>query len=147
MLQARPSRRWFSLDREILSNGELLTTVRFGWVREVGSFEFDGESFRIARETSLGAFVLTGASGVACRARQIAYSRRFEVDVDGQKVTLAPRSLFSRGFVLKKAGVIVGDIQRTWFTGKATIDLPEDLPQTVQIFLYWLATIMWRRSG
>ncbi|MHC4563499.1 MAG: hypothetical protein ACYS8X_12095 [Planctomycetota bacterium] len=126
-----------------------MTTVTFGLLRDVGSFELAEEPFKIVRGSWRGDFVLTGTDGEVYRAstRERIFSCRFKVDIDGREFALTRKSCFSWRFMLQEDGVTVGEIRLAWFSSKATIDLPEALPYTVQVFLYWLAALVRLRAG
>jgi hypothetical protein len=62
-------------------------------------------------------------------------------------LTLKPRSLFSRTFVLVHGDREIGSMRSTSLLGNsADIDFPENLPLPMQLFLAFLVITAWRRA-
>ena len=73
--------------------------------------------------------------------------RSFEVTHDGRTYTLKAASPFERRFLLRRAGRVLGSIApQHIFTRKARIDLPEDLPLELRVFLTWLVILLWKHQ-
>jgi hypothetical protein len=102
------------------------------------------------RETLLlGDFFLMNNDVLVAKAdKPSAFSRRFVITAAGREMTLAAESPLTRRFRLTENGRTIGTIRPNHFlTRKCTIDLPEDIETPVQIFIFWLVVLMWRRAA
>jgi hypothetical protein len=149
MLMAVPA-RWFSWDFAVLEGSQVIAAIDVSWWREEGELAVQGRTFRVYREGLMrGAFVLESAGSVLARAEKpSAFRRAFVVEHGGRRYTFAARSPFQRAFELRDGSGAVGAIAPLGiFTRRARVDLPEDLPLAVRVFIVWLAVILWRRDA
>jgi len=149
MLEADP-KHFFSNDFVVRSSDRTITSLDVSMWRERGEFELDGVSHRLYREGFMsGAFVLERAGFVIARAmKPSAFSSRFEVDIGGRpfslrrsRCSLAASASFSGE---QQVGVIrpVGA-----FTRRTAAALPSDWLPAVQLFVFWLALVIWNREA
>ena len=101
-----------------------------GWWRK--EYAFRGKDFAVfAQET--GSFFRT------------------EITIEHEKrnYTLTKKSFFKRDLVLEENDHVLGTLYDAGFLSSETIaDLPKDIPIQVQVFIIWLALVLWdRRSG
>ena len=148
MLRAIP-KGIFSWGFDVHEEGRAIAAVDVSWMRERGELLVKGESCSMYREGLLGDFVLEWKGGVVARAtKPSAFHRRFVVRYEGRELELGAKSVFGRTFVLLDGGAEIGRIAPEGiFTRKARIDLPDDVPLPVQVFMFWLVVILWRRSA
>jgi hypothetical protein len=147
MLEAVP-RGFLSNDYTLRSlDGSLAELDVSGW-RERAEFELDGVPHRLYREGVLsGAFVLERAGEVAARAEKpSAWRARFVLHLQGRTLELR-RLGWGRRFGLFEEGREVGRIAPAGvFTRRARIELPAGYPLPLQLFLFWLVLVIWRRD-
>ncbi|MBW3571579.1 MAG: hypothetical protein KY467_10775 [Gemmatimonadetes bacterium] len=118
-----------------------------GW-REKAEFAMHGGRYRLYRQGfASGAFVLEGNGRILARAvKPSAFRARFHVEVGGRTFELR-RTAWSGNFGLFDGGTQVGTIRRAgMFTRRAIIDLPGDWPLAAQVFVFWLALVIWNRD-
>ena len=148
MLRVQP-KSWWSEVYRVSEDGREVTEVNIRWMREAGTFAIGPDRFQVGREGWMSGdfYVARGGTRLASASKPSALYRRFEVRVQGQSYTLAPRSAFTRTFDLARGGHSVGSVRpEAWWSRKATAHLPEDLPLEVRVFLVWLVLVMWKRS-
>jgi hypothetical protein len=76
------------------------------------------------------------------------FKRSFRVDVGGRKLMLKAASAWRRQIEVHDDDALIGRIGPTGWAGRTSvIDLPSDLPLPVQLFLFWLVIILWRRDA
>ncbi len=147
MLKVRPKSA-FSQRYEILDGRKKLTTVNIGWWREAGEFQLGGEKYKIGRQ-GLGSglfYVEQDGEVLASAEKPSALRNRFTVHHDGTRYELSRRSLLGRAFDLKRSGTSVGSMTATSaFTRSAKVNLPDELPAPVQVFITWLVLVIWKR--
>lgn len=110
----------------------------------------EGVPHTIGREgLASGAFTLARGGAVIARARRHSALRsRFEREHAVHRYELQKPSWWGRGYELLLDGQPVGSIRpRSPFTRRATIELPPDLPLSVQVFLAALVAFMWQREA
>jgi hypothetical protein len=96
-----------------------------------------------------GAFVLLESERELARAEKpSAFHRSFEVSQNGKSYTLGAESAFRRKFVLKENGQLVGAVHPfSAFSRKCVVDLPNEIPLPVRVFMVWLVIILWKRDS
>lgn len=123
--------------------------IRVSGMRERAEFTLDGRRFRLGRERLLGgAFLLEDEHGTIARAvKPSAWRRRFELGAEGEEWALEADSVWSRSFSLVRRGERVGTVGRSGvFRRRAWAELPDGWPPEVQLFVFWLALVLWRRA-
>jgi hypothetical protein len=148
MLEAVP-KGIFSNTFVLRSSGEALGELNVSFWRERAEFQLDGIRHRLYREALMsGAFVLERAGCVVARAiKPSVFLNRFEIDLGGRPFTLRKISMFSRRFGLFFGEQQVGAIGRaSWFTRRAVLELPPDWSPAFQLFVFWLALLIWKRN-
>lgn len=158
MLRAIP-KGLFSNDYEIYRDEDQVAFLDPSAWREKAELEIEGQRYKLDREGWVGEFRLLDKMNhpVAKAAKTSAFKNRFEVEQGERRFVLDKTSFWSRGFSLWEvvpgpAGSearesLVGQIDREGLlTRRAVIDLPEDLPLPVQVFLFWLVVVLWNRQ-
>jgi hypothetical protein len=151
VLKSRP-KGFFSWDFVISEGNEEIAEVSLAWFRERGELSVKGEPCAIYREGLMGDFCLEWNGEVVARATKTSvWTRRFVVRFEGRELVLEAKSIFTRAFVLRDAGEGGKELGRispaSIFSRKAVIDLPEGVPLPVQVFMFWLVIILWRRAA
>jgi hypothetical protein len=140
----------FSWDFTVWRNGEAIADIDMSWFREHADVQIGGQTFSVYRESMLkGAFALQAGDRILARAWKVSvFARAFEIDFEGRKFELKATSYWTHHFALSENGIQIGWIGPTsWLGRKSVIDLPEDLPLPVQVFLFWLVVVLWRRRA
>lgn len=147
-IQAQP-RHLFSWGFDLLLDGESLAGFDMSWLREGGRFTYGDREYSLSREGFWsGDFLLTADQEVLARAAKSAFVRRFVVQTGAREFTLESASVFTRSFRLVEKEMIVGYVlPNHFFTRACTLEFPDDLSVPVQVFLFWLAVLMWRRAA
>lgn len=128
---------------------QLLGTLYMSWYRERGRFVLNGTEYSVSRERLWsGDFLLAAGEQILASASKQRSVRRFTVRVTDRELTLEAASPFTARFQLVEHGYVVGGVARDHlFSRKCTLDFPEDISVPVQVFLFWLVTLMWRRAA
>lgn len=149
MLSAVP-RSWWASDYNLLKDSTTVAVIDSSWWRETGELTIKDSTYRVYREGFMsGAFVLESGGSVLARAEKpSAFYRSFLVEHDGRKFTLEAESAFFRKFILSEAGQQIGSVYPLHaLTRKAVVDLPEELPLALRVFMFWLVAIQWKRDS
>ena len=148
MIEAVP-KRWFSGDYLLRqAHGTVADLDVSGW-KEKAEFDVAGGRYRVYREgVASGAFVLEKNGQKLARAvKPSAFQARFELQVGGRSLTLRRPRWWRSDFVLFEGGVQVGSVRRAGaFTRRTIIDLPHDWALAAQVFVFWLALVIWNRE-
>jgi hypothetical protein len=143
-------KRWFSWDCADLDDRGIVAGIDTSWWREKGVLTIQGASHPVYRERlTSGDFIMESAGSVLARAQKpSAFRRCFNVEHGSRQYTVQAQSAFRRTFVVLNGDIRIGSISPDgFFTRRATIDLPEDIPLPVRIFMVWLAVILWKRES
>jgi hypothetical protein len=149
MLEMVP-RNLFSNDYVVRLPEHAATVLDISNWRERGEFELDGAHYRLYREGRMsGAFILERDGAIIARATKPSVLRpRFDLELGGRPLILRRLSAFSRRFGVFAGDVQIGTIGRAGFvTRRANLDLPGDWPVAVQLFVFWLVLVIWRREA
>lgn len=150
MLKAVPH-AFFSWDFTILKNDVPIAEIDTAWFMERAEIDVEGQRYAIRRESwGCGRFFMETPAGdvIASVEKPSWLFRRYVVDFDGRRYELKALAPIARSFGLfdqeRRIGTIRPDailIRRT------TLDLPRTMPVAVQVFLFWLVLILWRRAA
>jgi hypothetical protein len=137
----------FSWKFSVKEGSEAITDVvdRSWWLNK-GEFILRGTTYRAHREGVMsGAFVLESASGVLARAEKPSAVRRSVViEHSGRRYTLRARSALRHELLLLDDSRQIGFLSpEGTFTRRANVDLPQEWPLPVRIFVMWLASMLW----
>lgn len=148
MLTAVP-RHWFSWDFTLTDGEKPLAEIDSSWWREKGVLTIADKPYRVYREGPLGAFVLESNGNVLARAEKpSAFSRRIVLHYSGTRYELKPRHVLSRTFQLLKGTAVVGALSPKGLPSRRMdIDLPEELPLAVRVFVVWLTVMLRKRDS
>ena len=149
MLRLIP-KHWFSWDFSVLDDRGIVAYIDISWWREKGVLTVQGASHPVFRERQMsGDFILESAGSILARARKpSAFRRCFNVEHGGRHYTVRAQSAFRRTFVVLDGDIGIGSITPDGiFTRRASIDLREDIPLAVRVFIVWLAVILWKRES
>lgn len=141
---------WFSWNFEVIQDDEYIADIDVSSWREKGQLRVLDQVGEVYRDGLVrGDFVFELNGAVLVRAcKPSTWRRTLNIEHQGQTYSLEAKSMFSRGFVLLNQGQQVGSLtQKGWFSRSATIDLPQELPLSVRVFIVWLAVILWRRDA
>jgi len=148
MLRVVPN-HWYSWDVTVSDESRPVASIATNWMREQGELSIDAETYPMYREAWMsGDFILEHAGQALARAEKPSLFRReFAIRHAGREYTLLPRAIFERTFVLLSGTREVGSVApEGFFTRKAAVDLPHELPLPVRMFIVWLTVISWRRQ-
>src|SRR5262249_10933633 len=149
LLKAVP-KHWFSWDFTIIEGVQLLAEIDVSWWREKGFLKVHGTSYRVYREgLASGDFILEYNGSILTRAMKPRALHPFlTIEYSGTQYTLRAKSFFRRAFLLLRGSEQVGSLSPEGvFTRRAQIDLPEELPLEMKVFIVWLAIILWKRQS
>jgi hypothetical protein len=92
---------------------------------------------------------LPGSEGhtIARADKPSAFRSTFNVTYADRNYTLKKESLVGRSFILLEGERETGSIRAGLLTRKAAVSLPEGMPKPVQLFVVWLAILLWRRES
>lgn len=157
MIEAVPA-GWLTSDYRVFHAGSELTRLAMAWDRDACRYEVDGRLYEARRSGFAG---LVGAyelveegQTVATVRRPNPFSRRYEViptaadDTRSGHLTLVAVSAFSRKFRVDRSSATIGVIRPvSLFSGRAVVDLPNEVPAAMQLFLLWLVITSWRQGN
>lgn len=149
MLRALPL-HVFSNTFSVRDGDREIARLSMGWLSDKGSSTVDDRKIRLRRERLFsGAFELELDGIVIAKAyKPSIFRNRFDIELENVRLQLERESVFSRSFVVRKGADILGRIDPvSIFTRKARIDLPDEWPTALQLFVFWLVLIIWKRMN
>lgn len=149
VLEAVP-KHWYSWDFVVQGKSGRVAEMDLSLWRERGTVDIEGKLFKLGREGFMSGMFALERNGerVASAVKPSAFSRTFEVRYGDHRYTLRAASLFSRRFVLIQGDTQVGSVTpQGWVTRRADVALPASLPKPVQVFILWLALLLWKRHS
>ena len=148
-LRAEP-RNLFSWGFDLYADESLVTTMDMAWIREGGTFTWQGTEFTLTHEHLWSATFLlrTEDQTLARAAKTSPFLRRFDVYWNDRTLTLEAVSPFGRSFRLVENDSVLGTIVPDHpLARRCAVDFPDDLTIPMHVFLFWLAALMWRRAA
>ncbi|MGA7413009.1 MAG: hypothetical protein WBW33_21210 [Bryobacteraceae bacterium] len=139
-----------SWDFSVLREGVPVAEIDVSWFREKGVLTLDGVQYPVYREHLLsGAYILElNGTQLARAEKPSALFRCFLFEHPGKTYTLQAGTAVFRKFVLLDDDREVGSITPEGpLIRNAMVDLPDNLPLPVQVFLIWLTVILWKRAA
>jgi hypothetical protein len=149
MLTAVP-KSWFSWDFDIQDESrQSIAEVRLSNWLERGAISVPGMDCKVSRQSVLGAFVLEQEGSILARAEKPnPFLREFIIEHDAKTYTLKAWSAFRRAMVLYKDGIVVGKlVPESFLTRSIRVELPEDMPLVLGLFVIWLTLVLWQRDS
>lgn len=142
----------FSGDYTITQDNEQVAELDLSLWKEQGTMIIADRRFQVRKEGWVNqTFLLEQGDQVIARARKPSvFKRRFELVLGETTCELRPKNVFCRTYHVYAPGTDtpVGRIARQgWFTRRTDIDLPDDWPAGLQVFVFWLVLLMWRRDA
>ena len=148
-IEAEP-KHMFSWGFVLSANQQYLTTIDMEWLVEGGHFEWEHNTYQLGKEGIWsGNFFLRANTEIIARAlKPNPFTRRFTLNFENRELILAAESPLTRCFCLFENDKEIGSIRPNHpFTRRTSIDFPDDLSVPVQVFIFWLAVLMWRRAA
>jgi hypothetical protein len=141
---------WFSWDFSVLQDGSPIAEIDISSWREKGVLAVGGSSYNVYREGLIsGQFILElNGTPLAHAEKPSALHRSFTIQHEGKTYILKAESVLGRTFLLLENDRRIGSITPAgMFTRKATVDLPDEMPLPIKVFLLWLTVILWKRDS
>ena len=148
-IQAKP-KHLFSWGFVLSVNHNHLVTMDVSFIREGGQFIWNNNTYQLSREGFYcGDFLLLKDNEIIARAsKPNPFTRRFVLGIGNREIVLAANSPFTRCFHLTENNMTIGSISPNHpFTRRTTIELPDDMDIPIQVFIFWLVVLMWRRAS
>ena len=117
--------------------------------REGAEMSLGGELYSLERDGVLrgGFFLRRGGDVVARAVKPSAFRSRFEVEHAGEHYSVERTGFLRSRFVVRQGPVDVGCLaRRGWAAHSCDIDLPQEWPEALRIFVFWLALVLWKRE-
>jgi hypothetical protein len=149
MLKAIP-KSWLSWDYSIVDGSKQIADMDLSLWREKGQATVGDAVYSVYREgLGHGAFILESDGNMLARAEKpSAFLRSFTIDFQSRQFILKAASAWGRKFLLLDGAVELGSITPDGFlTRRGRVDLPDDLPLPLTIFIIWLTLIIWKRDS
>ena len=137
-------------------DGQVVARLTFRAMREAGDIVVDGERHEVRRERAGGGRwllrpVIEGAPGraVAVAEKPSAWRHRFVVRAPGRSTALHVQrpSALRRTYEVREADRVIGRLRQvSMWRRRISVDLPDDLPPQVQVFVVWLVLLLFRRD-
>jgi len=146
MIEAVP--KHFLSSNYLLSEGrEFVTELRLsGWRYYRGNFEIAGVRYELGRERFFrGDFTIFAERRVLARATKPSiFHNCFQLQLFGRNFVLYQHLGGRPTFILFESNREMGRVfQRSVFTRRACIELPDEWPIPIRVFIFWLALVTW----
>jgi hypothetical protein len=141
---------WLGWNFDVLAGHQKIAEIKSSTLPESGTFLLDTSSYRAYREGMFsGDFFLESNGQTIAQARKpSAFHSSFDITHLDRSYTLRKESFVGRSFILLEGDRETGSIRpEGLLTRRAIVELPEVMPLPVQLFVIWLAIILWRREA
>ncbi|MBF2009480.1 MAG: hypothetical protein IGS49_29670 [Chlorogloeopsis fritschii C42_A2020_084] len=147
MLRTVP-RNWFTWNCEVIKNDISIAGIQFAAWTNTGELIVEGDCYRVYRESAFsGNFFLEKDGNRLIKAVKPSPFRVFRVYYAGREYELKAESSWKRIFLLLSQGETIGVIrpEHAW-TRRALVDLPENFPLVIRLFMVWLVLLSWKQE-
>jgi len=141
---------WLTWNYDLLDGDRLIAGIRVSSLPESGTFSIDGSSYSARRAGIFsGEYTLELNGQIIARAQKpSAFVNSFEIQYSDKRYALKKESFIGRSFVLLDGDRQIGSIQAKGFLSrKADVELPEEIPLPIKVFILWLGILLWRREA
>jgi hypothetical protein len=130
------------------SNGVKLALVKYNYWSDQGGITLESSCYEIRHVWYSSEWTLELDGRVVAVAIKHPFYRFFDISYGSQNIVLRADSPFLKPFIVQQAGRLLGTIKPMHsFTRQASIDCSSSITIPVQIFLFWLTALMWKRSA
>jgi hypothetical protein len=132
---------------ELRENGQSVGELDGSWWRETAELDLDDGRYSFYRDQIIGGdYVIDHKGQTLARATRPKWWRtNYDVELFKRSVKLRRPFFLLRRYAVFEHGRRVGTIYPAWLSGRAKIDLPSDWTVLDRAFLFWLASLMWRK--
>jgi hypothetical protein len=132
-----------------ISDSDVEASVEFNFMSEQGNITFQSGYYDIKHTWLSGEWSLESDGRVIVIAiKPNPLTRFFVVSYDGRELVLKAMSPFGRSFVIEQDNRVLGMIEPMHtFTRRATIDCSSSVAIPIQLFMFWLTVLMWKRAS
>ena len=124
-------------------------SVKMSNWKEKGEVYITGKKAKFYRENMFtGDFVLKHDDQIVAKAQKpSAFYNRMEITIGENLFVVQPESWFSQSYLVMHNEEQLGVIKKEgWFSNSAIIELPDDWPVALQVFVFLLVVVLWQRS-
>ncbi|MEM7758219.1 MAG: hypothetical protein AAF298_08855 [Cyanobacteria bacterium P01_A01_bin.40] len=133
-----------------ISDSDVAVSVKFNFMSEQGNITLDSSYYDIKHTWLSGKWSLeSDGKVIAIAIKPNPLTRFFEISYNNRKLlVLRAESSFTRSFAIEQDNKFLGTIKPMHpFTRRATVDCSSSVPIPVQISLFWLTVLMWKRAA
>jgi hypothetical protein len=133
----------------LITEPDIAASIEFDFWTEQGKISVDSDLYFVQHAWLSGEWSLVSESGiVALAVKPNPLTRVFEVSYDNDSLILRAHSPLTRSFLIEKSNALLGTIEPMHpFTRRAFIDCSPLLTIPIQLFLFCLTVLMWRRAA
>lgn len=129
--------------------GREIATIKMSPWRESAEVIIEGKQTEFYRENFVnGDYVLKFRDKVYIKAKKPSFWK-YEMIIHASDHTfeLKPCGLFTNSYEVYQDEIKKGEISRTaWFKKNAKMDLPDDWPVVLKVFIFLLVIVLWDRT-
>ena len=144
---------WWSWNFDVVREESAIAQIGISCWRENGTVDVAGTAYQVRRTSLLkGTYILESTDNVriAQAVRPSLGRRSFAIQygMPSGSCTLQAASFCTRRLVLRDDSHEMGTITPAGsFTRQAQAELPDQMPLAVQVFVLWLAVLLWKRES
>ena len=135
---------------QLRQGSQLLGEFTISLWRGKGRLELEEGTYQLYREGWFsGDFLLELNGKVVARAsKPSAFQNRFEIELPNLRVALRKPSSYNRRVIVLDGEREIGSIYPLGaITRRTGIDLPDDWPLPIRVFLFWIVFTIWKRPN
>ena len=136
--------------RFVGQNQRLLGELETSFWTSNGQLELEEGTYQLYREGRFsGDFLLEREGKVVARAvKPSVLQNRFEIETADRRLVLRKPSSINRRLIVVDGHKEIGSIYPLGvFTRRTHVDLPDDWPVPIQVFLFWIVFNVWKRAN
>ncbi len=133
----------------LITEPDITASIEFDFWTEQGKISVDPDFYFVQHAWLSGEWSLVSENGtIALAVKPNPLTRVFEVSYGNDFLILRAQSPLTRSFLIEQSNALLGTIEPMHpFTRRAFIDCSRSLTIPIQLFLFWLAVLMWRRAA
>ncbi len=137
----------FSQDYKVEVDGQQLADITQAWLIQGGQLTYAGKQYKLYREESSGAFLLEEQDRIIARAKKN-FTPSFDINYNSAQYTLTAK-VRERTSTLEQGTQIIGSVdpKKKSLSRKSIASFPDSFPRAVQIFIVWLAILLYHSEN
>lgn len=133
----------------LITEPDIAASIEFDFWTEQGKITLGSDLYFVQHTWLSGEWSFVSENSIlALAVKPNPFTRIFQISCGNDSLILKAESPLTRSFLIEQSSVLLGTISPMHpFTRRAFIDCSQSLAIPIQLFLFWLVVLMWRRAA